>query len=42
MDLYPVCKNGNEIVEKYLMELGADANQENSDGDIPLIAACHF
>jgi len=27
--LFKACKNGNEVVVKYLIELGADINKEN-------------
>ena len=38
--LFNACKNGNEVVVKYLVEHGADVNKETRNGKTPLFEAC--
>ena len=35
------CKIGDEIKVKQLIKDGTDINQQNSEGDTPLICACY-
>ena len=39
--LFNECLFGNILIVKYLVEHGADTNQENKDGDTPLFIACY-